>query len=90
MQNIADVATAIVRFMQTHGIEWADYGQPTQADIQIALSAMIDYTDSMDERTLMELPATGLQIIRDGESVEVWLKVGTLDAEYDQGELPRD
>lgn len=74
--ELEQVSETIAEIFRVYGIRWEDYGTPDRLEVQTALAAMLDYTENNDERTQMELPAAKLKIVRDGDDIEVWVRIG--------------
>lgn len=79
--DIEQVSETIAEIFRVYGIRWEDYGTPDRLEVQTALAAMLDYTETSEERTQMELPAAKLKIVRDKDDIEVWVQIGVIHDE---------
>lgn len=67
------------------GLEWVDYGPPSEDDLAVAVAGMVDYLDGTQlaegEYGTIELPGAGLIVKRYENTDEVWVKIGTVDVD---------
>ncbi|MCA1799758.1 MAG: hypothetical protein LC650_00505 [Actinobacteria bacterium] len=80
MDDLHKLADDIAVFFEQRNIGWEGYGAPDGVAVAAGVSGILDYLEAEEERVLMEIPSMRILIVKEGDTAQVWVRAGDIDA----------